>query len=136
MPPQISIPEMLLAVMGIGLSAGLFVLTIVLAVLGRASFRRHWATGLGVGLALFVLLLPSRIVSAIYMDWAAVLESLRGPAPPREAEAFSRPHVRRGERNPATRPAPLPGSAIAVSQWLSTTASPTMSTRRAPSHDW
>lgn len=68
--------QMLLSLFMLAVQFGIFVLTVIFAILDRRFFRKHWKPGLIWGLIILVLLLPAAIQGVLHFDPDVVLRQM------------------------------------------------------------
>ncbi|MHC4283186.1 MAG: CPBP family glutamic-type intramembrane protease [Planctomycetota bacterium] len=66
------------------LEGAFLVLYILLAVRNRHAFKKHWKPGLLLGLALFLMVIPSIVYAAIHIDPSAVFDHFADSSPSSE----------------------------------------------------
>ncbi|MHC4249853.1 MAG: lysostaphin resistance A-like protein [Planctomycetota bacterium] len=73
--------ELLMSLLVGVVELAIFVLVVILAVLDRRVFAKHWRKGLVVGLVVFAMLVPVTVFNIAYFDPAAMLEKMPSSAP-------------------------------------------------------
>lgn len=73
------VQKILEALLQLGILGAIFIFILVLAVIHRREFKRHWRIGLLLSGACFLLSLPALVFNLVYFDPAVILEKIQGP---------------------------------------------------------
>ncbi len=79
---QDEIVRVLQGLLPLAIQGSIFVLFVVLAILNRQAFKRHWKTGLALGIACFVMMVPGAAFSLAHFDASSVVSHMKLPFPP------------------------------------------------------
>jgi membrane protease YdiL (CAAX protease family) len=85
MPEYFNIKETAKLLVTFGIGGLIFLLVVILAVVNLKSFRKHYKTGLIIGIALFIMMLPAAILTLAHLDLSPIFSKYAhrdGNAPP------------------------------------------------------